>query len=140
MLNAEQITAIIRDGVPGAVDIDFQVESVEEDRVWCRLPYRPGHLRPGGTLSGPAMMSLADAAMYAAVIHRLGRIDMAVTQNLNINFLSRPEPGDLLACAQVMKLGRRSAVLEVRLYSVMDDEMVAHVTGTYALPAAMAVV
>lgn len=80
------------------------------------------------------MMGLADAAMYAAVLGALGRVEMAVTQNLNINFLSRPAQKDLIAEAVILRLGRRSAVLEVQLFSEGSDDMVAHVTGTYALP------
>jgi uncharacterized protein (TIGR00369 family) len=81
------------------------------------------------------MMGLADSAMYAAILGQLGRLEMAVTQNLNINFLARPEPCDLLADAEIIRLGRRSAVLEVRLFSEGSDRLVAHVTGIYALPA-----
>jgi uncharacterized protein (TIGR00369 family) len=134
-LTPQAITELIHSGLPQASELGFVVERVDQEgRVWCRQPYREIMLRPGGTLSGPTMMGLADAAMYAAVLHRLGRVEMAVTQNLNINFLHRPAPRDLLASVEIIKMGKRSVVLEVRLYSDGSPEMVAHGTGTYALP------
>lgn len=139
-LSAADITDLIRQGVPLAGETGFFVERIDESgRTWCRQPYRANQLRPGGTLSGPSMMALADAAMYAAVLHRLGRVEMALTQTFHINFLSRPAPRDLLAAVEIVKMGRRSAVLEARLYSDSDgvpgaDSLVAHATGTYSLP------
>ena len=133
-LTPAAITDVIRHGVPASDDSGFVVENVTPRGVVCRLPYQARHLRPGGTLSGPAMMTLADAAMYAAVLGRLGRVEMAVTQNLNINFLARPKPADLLAEAEILKMGRRTIVLDVKIYSAGSPEVVAHATGTYSLP------
>lgn len=135
-LTAADITAIIAAGVPASADSGFRVETVTADKVVCRTHYDARQLRPGGTLSGPTMMSLADAAMYAAVLARLGRLEMAVTQNLNINFLKRPLPVDLLACAEILKMGKRSIVLDVKIYSEGNPDVVAHATGTYSLPPA----
>lgn len=134
MLNAKEVQDVIYQGLPAASEEGLQVEDVGERRARLRSPFRPSTIRPGGTLSGPTMMGLADAAMYAAILGELGRVEMAVTQNLNINFLSRPAQKDLIADAVILRLGRRSAVLEVQLFSEGSDEMVAHVTGTYALP------
>ncbi|MDX5298613.1 MAG: PaaI family thioesterase [Gammaproteobacteria bacterium] len=117
-----------------AEDIDFTVEAVGERWARVRIPFQGKLVRPGGTLSGPVQMTLADAAMYAAILATLGRVEMAVTSNLNINFLKKPAPADLLAEAVVLRLGRRLAFCEVRLHSAGDEELVAHVTGTYALP------
>jgi uncharacterized protein (TIGR00369 family) len=104
------------------------------------MPFNERQLRPGGTLSGPTMMDLADAAMYASVLAEHGALEMAVTENLNINFLRRPAPRDLIAVAEPLKSGRRSMVLDVRIYSPGEpggeDALVAHATGTYALPPA----
>jgi uncharacterized protein (TIGR00369 family) len=135
-LDAHEVEQIIGSGVPNFSEHGIRVEQVGEGRARLRQPFRDNLIRPGGTLSGPTMMGLADAAMYAAILGQLGRLEMAVTQNLNINFLARPEPRDLLAKAEIIRLGRRSAVLEVRLFSDGSDKMVAHVTGIYALPAA----
>ncbi|GLZ88155.1 hypothetical protein Pres01_42060 [Metapseudomonas resinovorans] len=134
-LTAEQVEALIRNGVPMAEDIDLRIERMDEQGALARVPFQPRLVRPGGTLSGPTIMALADAAMYAVVLGRLGRVEMAVTSNLNINFLSRPRPVDLLADARILRLSRRQAVCEVSLYSVGEEgELVAHVTGTYSLP------
>ncbi|BAP13614.1 thioesterase [Alcanivorax sp. 97CO-5] len=134
MLNAQQVQDLIYQGLPAASQEGLQIEAVGEQRARLRSPFRPSTLRPGGSISGPTMMGLADAAMYAAILAELGQVEMAVTQNLNINFLSRPAPADLIAEAVILRLGRRAAVLEVQLFSEGNDEMVAHVTGTYALP------
>ena len=134
-LTPEQVQAVIRQGLPQAEQQGLVVEPGPGTTIRVRQPFDETLIRPGGTLSGPAMMGLADAAMYAAILARLGRIEMAVTQNLNINFLSRPEPGELYADAEIIRLGRRSAVLEVRVFGEHQQDMVAHVTGTYALPA-----
>ena len=100
-----------------------------------RLNYHPDHLRPGGTISGPSMFALCDLALYVAILHEIGRVELAVTTNVSINFLRRPEPKDLIGRAKLMKLGKRLAVGEVALYSPGEAEMVAHATGTYSIPA-----
>lgn len=150
-LTPEEVQAVIWSGLPQAREQGLIIEQGDGGRIRARQPFDAKNIRPGGTISGPTMMGLADAAMYAAILSRLGRVEMAVTQNLNINFLNRPEPADLIADAEIIRLGRRSAVLEVRLYSDgcnngcengrsdasnnhAGDTMVAHVTGTYALP------
>lgn len=135
VLTAEQVQQLIRVGVPMAEDIDLRIEQLTADRAVARVPFQPRLVRPGGTLSGPTLMALADAAMYAVVLGALGRVEMAVTSNLNINFLARPAPVDLLAEACILRLSKRQAVCEVALYSAgQEDVLVAHVTGTYALP------
>ena len=134
-LTALQVQCLIREGVPMADDIDLRIERLDAAGARARVPYQGKLVRPGGTLSGPTIMALSDAAMYAVVLGRLGRVEMAVTANLNINFLSKPAPVDLLADARILRLSRRQAVCEVSVFSAgAEDELVAHVTGTYALP------
>jgi uncharacterized protein (TIGR00369 family) len=133
-LTAEQVQGLIRLGVPMAEDIDLRIDHLDGDKAVARVPFHGKLVRPGGTLSGPTIMALADAAMYAVVLGRLGRVEMAVTANLNINFLAKPKPVDLVAEARILRLSRRQAVCEVSLYSQGEDDLVAHVTGTYALP------
>jgi len=111
------------------------------ERVWlggCRLRrhFHPKSLRPGGTVSGPIIMALADVAMYVAVLSAIGWVPLAVTTNLTINFLRKPAPRDLLAEAKLLKLGKRLAVGEVGIRSVGGDELVAHATLTYSIPTA----
>jgi len=91
-------------------------------------------LRPGNTISGPVIMTLADATIYAAILATLDSSEMAVTTNLNVNFLKRPGPGDLVAVARIIKIGRRSAVCEVEVSTIDPKELVAHAVGCYALP------
>ncbi len=135
ILTAEQVQALIRAGLPLAEDISLCIDQLDASGALARVPFHSKLVRPGGTLSGPTIMALADAAMYAVILGRLGRVEMAVTSNLNINFLVKPKPVDLLAHAQILRLSRRQAVCEVSVYSQgNEDELVAHVTGTYALP------
>ena len=92
-------------------------------------------IRPGGTVSGPAMFKLADFSVYALLIAELGPAALpAVTTSMTINFLSRPQPGDIVAHTRLIKLGRRLAVAEIEIYSDGMPDMVAHATSTYALP------
>lgn len=134
-LTAQEVQALIRSGLPMAEDIDLRIDRLDTVGVLARVPFHAKLVRPGGTLSGPTIMALGDAAMYAVVLGRLGRVEMAVTSNLNINFLIKPKPVDLLAHASILRLSRRQAVCEVSIYSAgNEDELVAHVTGTYVLP------
>ena len=80
------------------------------------------------------MFALCDLAFYVAILHEIGRVELAVTTNVSINFLRRPEPSDLIGRAKLMKLGKRLAVGEVALYSPGDADIVAHATGTYSIP------
>ena len=99
-----------------------------------RMDYHPSQLRPGGTISGPSMMTLADLGLYVALLGVIGPVGLAVTTNLNINFLRKPEPRALLADCRLLKVGKRLAVGEVTITSEGSDEPVAHVTGTYSIP------
>lgn len=92
-------------------------------------------LRPGGTVSGPTMMTVADYALYIAILGELGLVALAVTSNLNINFLRKPAAGrNLRGECRLMKVGKNLVVGEVWVYSEGVDDAVAHVTGTYSIP------
>ena len=100
-----------------------------------RLHVQDKHLRPGGTVSGPAMFSLANITMYLAVLARIGPEALTVTTNLSIDFMRKPEAGrDLIAGAEVLKLGRSLAVGEVRIRSEGSDKVVARAGVTYSIP------
>ncbi len=99
-----------------------------------RQAYRAEFLRPGGTISGPTMMALADFAMYVGVLASIGPVPLAVTTNLSINFLRKPAQRDLVAVCRLLKLGKRLAVGEVEIHSDGVEEPVAHVTSTYSIP------
>jgi uncharacterized protein (TIGR00369 family) len=130
----DDFNRLIREELPFAWEQGFRVERLEAGTATVRLPVDQAHLRPGGTVSGPAMMGLADYTMYAVVLSRIGRVKMAVTTNLNANFLRRPPPKDLIAEGRLLKLGRRLAYGEVTIFSEGEDEPVCHVTSTYSLP------
>jgi len=110
------------------------VESVGEMVATLRLVHHERHLRPGATISGPAMFTLADVALYATILAQIGPVGLAVTTNMTINFMRKPLPGDLFARCRLMKLGRQLAVGEATLTSEGSDDIVAHATGTYAIP------
>jgi uncharacterized protein (TIGR00369 family) len=94
------------------------------------------HLRPGGTVSGPALMTIADTAMYYLVLGMIGPVALALTTNLNINFLRAPKLADVIAEAEMLKLGKRLAVGQVTIYSEGSEDPVAHATVTYSIPPA----
>lgn len=111
-----------------------RIEAVGPGTARVRLVASERNLRPGGTVSGPAMMTLCDATMYVAILATLGPVALAVTTHLSINFLRRPEPGDLLAECKLLKLGKRLAVGEISVRSVTGEEIVAHCVATYSIP------
>ncbi|MBV9288841.1 MAG: PaaI family thioesterase [Hyphomicrobiales bacterium] len=113
---------------------DYSIVEAGPMSATVRLRHHPDHLRPGGTISGPAMFALCDLALYVAILNEIGRVKLAVTTNVSINFLRKPEPKDLIGKARLMKLGKRLAVGEVALYSPGLPDMVAHATGTYSIP------
>jgi len=114
------------------------VQQIDETQTWVRQPVDETHLRPGGTVSGPTMMATADTAAYVVVLSHIGIVPLAVTSNLNINFLRKPASGKaLLARGTLLHLGRRSVLTEVNIFSEGDlEKPVAHAVVTYAIPSA----
>ncbi|HYV04723.1 MAG TPA: PaaI family thioesterase [Blastocatellia bacterium] len=110
------------------------VETVGEMTARVRLPYHDRHLRPGETISGASLMTLADMAMYVTVLAMIGPVLLAVTTSLNINFLRKPAKTDVIAECRILKLGSRLAVGEVTMFSEGDPSPVAHATVTYSIP------
>ncbi len=113
------------------------IESADGASSLLRQPYSEHMLRPGGTVSGPTLMTLADFAMYVVLLSAIGPVGLAVTTSFNINFLRRGQPGqDILAAAKLLRLGKRLAVGEVLLLSGTSPDPIAHVTSTYSIPPA----
>ncbi|GJE59429.1 PaaI family thioesterase [Methylobacterium trifolii] len=112
----------------------YHLEAVGPLSARMRLEGQECFLRPGGTVSGPAMMALADYALYAAILANIGPVALAVTTNLGFNFLRKPGTQDLFAEARLLKLGRRLAVGEVSITASGSDDLVCHATGTYSIP------
>jgi uncharacterized protein (TIGR00369 family) len=132
-VSIKAFNAIIASELPSAADSGAYLHSIEPGKATMVLPYSENSLRPGGTIAGPSMMMLADVCMYAVVLSLVGEIKLAVTTSLNINFVRKPANTDLVAKGSIIKLGKRLAVLEVSIFS--NDDIVAHATGTYSIPA-----
>ncbi|MCC5810300.1 MAG: PaaI family thioesterase [Ectothiorhodospiraceae bacterium] len=133
-VTAEEFNTICRAGVPLAEMMDIQVEALEFGYARLRLPWQAFCVRPGGVVSGPAIMALADTALWAVVFSTVGRVDMAVTSEMSIHFLRKAPAADVHAEGELLKLGRRLIVGTVKMWGEDPDKPVAHVTGTYALP------
>ena len=135
-LDVTQFRAIVDARLPFAELMGIDVDYFRDDHVRLRARYNERFLRPGGTIAGPVMMGLADAAVYALVLSRIGPVELAVTTQLSINFLRKPAPGDIIADARMLKLGKRLAVAEVNLFSEQTgpEQSVAHITATYSIP------
>lgn len=112
----------------------YRFERIAPGTAVMRLSATDRHLRPGGTVSGPSLMTLADLAAYVVILGHIGPVALAVTTNLNINFLRKPEPGDVVATCSLLKLGKRLAVTECGITGAGHDDLVAHATATYSIP------
>ncbi|MGB3411119.1 MAG: PaaI family thioesterase [Microthrixaceae bacterium] len=101
-------------------ELTWVIDYVGMDGITVRQPVGSGDLRPGGTVSGPTLMALADGVAYMALLSQIGPAALAVTSNLNINFLRRPRPTDLVSKGRLLKLGRSLALVEVSMYSALE--------------------
>jgi uncharacterized protein (TIGR00369 family) len=138
-LSPADVTALIEEHFPQVHDGTGRlvIETLTDGQAFVRMHADLAMVRPGGTVSGPAMFKLADFAVYVAILGHLGGAGLqAVTTSMTMNFLRRPAPADMLARARLIKVGRRLAVADVELYAEGRADMVAHTTGTYALPPA----
>ncbi|MFL4470995.1 PaaI family thioesterase [Tateyamaria armeniaca] len=114
---------------------EFHVEEVSETGVVLRLLVQDRHLRPGGTVSGPAMFGLADVTAYMVTLAQIGPRALAVTTNCSIDFMRKPAAGvDLIAHGRLLKLGKQLSVSDVLIYSEGMDKPVARASLTYAIP------
>ena len=131
---AEDMAAFLDEVFPQVKGM-FGIDRLDEDLLVMRLHAGDQHLRPGGTVSGPAMFSLADVAAYVATMARIGKEALAVTTSCSIDFMRKPVAGvDVLAHAKVLKLGRALSVTDVLLYSEGQSDPVARASLTYSLP------
>lgn len=133
-ITVEAFNVIVEEELPWAFELGVQATEIGAGVATLMIPYDAKMLRPGGTMSGPTMMMLADACMYAVVLSEIGIVKLAVTTNLNINFLKKPEPRNLIAKGSMLKCGKRLAVMAVDLYAEGSDDLIAHATGTYSIP------
>lgn len=132
-LDADEIIEFLAKVFPQIHD-GYTIERVGELEATVSLDPSHAHLRPGGTVSGPTMFTIADLAFYVATLAMIGPEALTVTANATINFLRKPAPGKIIAEARILKLGRSLSVGDVTIYSDGDDAPVAHATMTYAIP------
>jgi uncharacterized protein (TIGR00369 family) len=133
-VTAAEFLTLIHETIPVSRAWPFEVVSLGDGRATLRIAFREDQLRAGGTISGPTLMTLADTALYAAVLSRIGLEPLAVTSDLTFRFLRKPAQAALLADATLLRAGKRLVVGEVQIRSEGSDALVTHVTGTYALP------
>jgi uncharacterized protein (TIGR00369 family) len=148
-MTPDEIERFVDQTFPQARTLAWRIESTAHGRARVSLPVLHDHLRPGGTVSGPTLMTLADTAMYFAVLASIGPVELTVTTSLSINFLRKPGRGELVADAEILKLGARLAVGHVLIRTREptpapaphlegdpsgDPTLVAHATVTYSIP------
>jgi uncharacterized protein (TIGR00369 family) len=136
VLSAEELTRLLAGNFPEAFNEGSGLSILD---VWyggarVRQDFQMRSTRPGGTISGPTIMMLADVGMYVAILASIGWQPLTVTTNLNINFLKKPAPGPLIGECRLLKLGKRLAVGEVGIRSETEEDLVAHATSTYSIP------
>jgi uncharacterized protein (TIGR00369 family) len=132
-LTAEEITAFLDEVFPGVME-HFTIEDVGAMRARVRMVFQPWRLRPGGTISGPSLMTLADTGLWVALLAMIGREALSVTSHLDIDFLRKPAPADVIAHTTLHKVGKRLAVGDVLMYSEGEDLPCARASVTYAIP------
>ena len=132
-LTAAEITEFLNEVFPGAME-SFVIEDVGPMCSRVRMPFQTWRLRPGGTISGPSLMTLADTGMWVALLAMIGREALSVTSHLDIDFLRKPAPADVIAHTTLHKVGRRLAVGDVLMYSDGEEMPCARSSVTYAIP------
>ncbi|MBL8552824.1 MAG: PaaI family thioesterase [Phenylobacterium sp.] len=134
-LDVDGVNALLRRAFPDADPaLMARVTEIEPGRLHMISPYREGILRPGGVISGPTLMGVADNAAYAITLAHIGPQLMAVTSHLTMSFLRGAQPGDIHAECELLRLGRRLAVCDVRMWSENPDRLAAQANVTYAIP------
>jgi uncharacterized protein (TIGR00369 family) len=132
-LTASEIERFVAEQFPAAHGF-ATIEELGEGSIRLRVPYATRFLRPGGRISGPTLMTLADTAVYYLVLAALGEIRDTFTVNLDIHFLRPAAPADLIADGRLLKLGKTVAVGTVEMRNDGDPRVVAHATATYSVP------
>lgn len=135
MMTVAELVAFLDREFPQMRPMKLRIDSFDGRELVLSMPIGEQQLRPGGTVSGPAMMTLADCAAYLLILGLIGPVALAVTTNLNINFLRKPGVARLQAAARMLKLGKSLAVCDVAILSEgQDDGPVAHAVVTYSIP------
>lgn len=132
MVTVDEVNTFMKEAFPQS---PITVEGIGNKSSQVRLKTSVNNLRPGGTVSGPSLFAVADSAIYVAIFGEIGFVSLAVTTNMNINFLNKPAANaDILGECKIIKSGKRLVIAEVTLYSEGVEEPVAHAVGTYSIP------
>jgi uncharacterized protein (TIGR00369 family) len=132
-MTVDELQQFLADAFPGA-PIPYLVEEITEVSIRVRLPIGEANSRPGGTVSGPSLMALADTAAWLVIVGQIGPVALSVTTSLHIDFLRRPALIDVVAVGTLLKLGKRLGVADVAMYSVGSDAVAAKAQVTYSIP------
>jgi uncharacterized protein (TIGR00369 family) len=136
LLDAAQVNALMAEAYPQLNESLAAYETVDVFPGGCtvRLNATERHLRPGGTVSGPSLFTLADIGGYACVLSHAGPDALSVTTNLSINFMRKAEAGPIDGRCRILKLGRSLMVFDCDIVAGPDGQTVAHAVGTYSIP------
>lgn len=136
VMNADEVNAFLRKVYPQLNDefADYFALDVFAGGCTVRLNATERHLRPGGTVSGPSLFTLADIGGYVCVLTHQGPEALSVTTNLNINFMRKAEAGPIDGHCRILKLGRALMVFDIEMKTPDTGLTVAHATGTYSIP------
>lgn len=133
-MTVDEVERFLDQHFPQSRSFGARLEEVSEGRARVHMTAEDRHLRPGGTVSGPTLFTLCDHAFYCLVLSAVGPVPLAVTTHITIDFLRRPDPGDLIAEAELLKLGRRLVVARIVVTHAGSTAPLCHATGTYSLP------
>lgn len=134
VLTALEVTQFVREVFSEADTYGWTIESVADGAIQVSMQASENTVRPGGTVSGPTLFALADLTAYMLVLAHLGKVALAVTTNVSINFLNKPQPGKLIAKGELLKLGKRLVICDIRITPETADDVVAQATVTYSVP------
>ena len=136
VMTAEEVNVFLTEAYPQLNDdfSDYETLEVRPGGCTVRLNATDRHLRPGGTVSGPSLFTLADIGGYVCVLSHLGPKALSVTTNLNINFMRKAEAGPIDGHCRILKSGRSLVVFDVEMRTPGNGHTVAHATGTYSIP------
>jgi uncharacterized protein (TIGR00369 family) len=132
-LSAAEVAEFLAEVFPGVMD-HFVIEEVRPMHARVRMMFNEFRLRPGGTISGPSLMTLADTGLWVALLAMIGREPLSVTSHLDIDFLRKPAAADVVADTTLHKIGKRLAVGDVLMYSAGETVPCARASVTYAIP------
>ncbi len=133
VMTVEDLQHLLDTAFPGN-RVPYVIEQLSDTSVRMVLRVGETDSRPGGTISGPTLMALADCAAWMVIIGQIGPVTLSVTTSFHIDFLRKPDLVDVVAVATLLKLGQRLAVAEVAMYSVGSDGVVAKAQVTYSIP------